>query len=93
MTKARLTLSIEMNSMICTGSWTRRLSGRFSGSAAHGWQNRVIVQGRNGTRCAALRNDFTRAALAPPALGGNAQFKLDVIKTHACAYMAGNVAV
>ena len=44
-------------------------------------------------RCVALRNDFTRTAFAAPTLRGDAQFKLDVIKTQARAYLAGNVAV
>ena len=47
----------------------------------------------NGVRCAALRHHVTGAALAATALGGNAQFELDLVEAHASAGMAGNLSV
>ena len=40
-----------------------------------------------------LGDDITGAAFATTALRGHAQFKLDFIKTHASARMAGDVTV
>ncbi len=49
------------------------------------------VGGRaNGT---ALRDNVTRAAFALAALGGDTQFKLDLVKTHTSTGVAGNFAV
>ena len=41
----------------------------------------------------ALCHDVPRAAFAAPALGGNAQLKLDLVKAHASARMAGDFTV
>lgn len=41
----------------------------------------------------ALGDDVARTAFAAAALRGHAQFKLDFIKTHASAGMAGDVSV
>ena len=43
--------------------------------------------------CAALRHHVSGAAFALATLGRNAQFKLDLVKAHAGASVAGNFAV
>ncbi len=57
------------------------------------WCSDGIVQSRYGVAGVALGNDITGATLAAATLGSNAQFKLDVVKTHTSAGMAGNFAV
>ncbi len=42
---------------------------------------------------AALGNDIPGAALAAATLGGYAELKLDVVKTHARTHVAGDVAI
>ncbi len=42
---------------------------------------------------AALRDDIACATLTPSALGGQARFKLDVVKAHASFCMAGDFTV
>ena len=42
---------------------------------------------------AALGNNIPGAALAAATLGGHAELKLDVVKTHARPHMAGDIAI
>jgi hypothetical protein len=49
-----------------------------------------IGAGANG---AALRHNVPHATFALPALGGNTEFELDFVETHASLCMAGNFAV
>jgi len=43
--------------------------------------------------CAALVDHITGAAFAAAALGGNAEFELDLVEAHACAGVADDVTV
>ena len=52
-----------------------------------------IVQCGHRLAGAALGDDTTRRGFAAAALGGNAEFELDLVKTHSGARMAGNLAV
>lgn len=61
-----------------------------------GWREhrqRYVVQCRHGEGAVALGDYVAGAVFAATALGGNAQLKLDFIKTHARTRMAGNVTV
>ena len=42
---------------------------------------------------AALRHDITRATFATAALGGDTQFELDFIESHACTNVACNFTI
>ena len=53
----------------------------------------IIVHCREGGTCVALAHQLSRTTFAVAALGGNAQFQLDLVKPHACPGKAGNVAV
>ena len=46
-----------------------------------------------GAANAALRHHIPRAGFALPALGGNTEFELNFVKTHACTGMAGDFTV
>lgn len=43
--------------------------------------------------CTALRDNITGTTLALPALSGDTQFELDLIKAHTGTCMAGNFAI
>lgn len=47
----------------------------------------------HGLGAAALRDHLAGATFTTPALGGNAQLKLDVVKAHASTRVARNVTV
>ena len=51
------------------------------------------MQGRNRCLGAALRNQITGGTFAAAALGGDTQFKLDFVKTHASPGVAGDFTV
>jgi hypothetical protein len=53
----------------------------------------IIVHCREGGTCVALAHQLSRTTFAVAALGGNAQFQLDLVKSHACPGEAGNLAV
>jgi hypothetical protein len=54
---------------------------------------RFAAQRGNRMCSIALRHNITGAFLALAALRGNSQFKLDIVKTHARAHVAGNFSV
>lgn len=63
-------------------------------SAGAGTLNQgVIVHCRDRGAGVALCHQIAGAAFTVAALGGNTQFQLDFIKTHACPGEAGNLAV
>ena len=51
------------------------------------------MQGCHRVRGTALRENFAGTAFTLAALGGNAQFKLDVVKPHARTCVASNFTV
>ncbi len=53
----------------------------------------LVAQGGHRVRCTALRHNFTGAAFAASALGGNAKLELDFVKAHTGPRMAGNFTV
>lgn len=61
--------------------------------AATGWGCRFVVQRGHRVQGIALGDHVARAAFAATALGGDTQLKLDFVKPHASAGMAGNVTV
>lgn len=62
-----------------------------AGAGLHG--KSVIVHCRDGSACMALGYQVARTAFAVATLGGNAQFQLDFVKTHACPGKTCNLAV
>ncbi len=61
--------------------------------AATGWGSRFVVQCGHRVQGIALGDHVARAVFAATALGGDTQLKLDFIKPHASAGMAGDVTV
>ncbi|GAB2725375.1 hypothetical protein GCM10027019_01060 [Melaminivora jejuensis] len=64
------------------------MRGKLAGVACS-----LIVQCRHRLAGAALGDDAACRGLAAAALGSDAEFELDLVKTHPGARMAGNLAV
>jgi hypothetical protein len=53
----------------------------------------LVVYGRHGLGCAALRHHIPGTTLAPAALHGDTQFELDFVKAHASVSVACDLTV